>query len=356
MFRPLSAVKYLALVIYFVVAFVFKRIKEITPKSFFRNKIVKFYRNIFRILKSNKRKRQEIFSYAYYIFFIGILLYILRWMIIEVFRSNFSKYFTSILLVLCSLIILIVVEVVRQRTDGKKGLIHHYYSFTLLILILFASSKLWINLLAGIVLVVGLFVLFPKIYEEWRTPNWHILHLIFLIMSVLIIGLFFVQGLYGEKVGSITLQDCYTGKHDSSFSMNCSTDDNALIANHITFCELSPLLREASWVLNFTYQNGSRDNQSLGDVVEQLGHFSFVPPINVKNVNFQFYGMDSNDEVRCLDTAWEVYFPDYEEYKGNREKFVAYLFGLVGITLFSVPKLMINIKKISEWKNKRKKK
>jgi hypothetical protein len=63
---------------------------------------------------------------------------------------------------------------------------------------------------------------------------------------------------------------------------------------------------------------------------------SFLPPDKVKGVHFVITGENGS----CMDITWPVYFKSYEEYKQDKERFIAYLFALLALVFITIPPMV----------------
>ncbi|MCK5040189.1 MAG: hypothetical protein KAR87_04435, partial [Candidatus Aenigmarchaeota archaeon] len=79
---------------------------------------------------------------------------------------------------------------------------------------------------------------------------------------------------------------------------------------------------------------------------------SFFPPKeqNVQRILFKFEGYDEHNHLRKLGVLKPFTFMTEEDKTKKIKDFVAYFLGLIAIVLFSIPNMMINLKKLYDEK------
>lgn len=126
----------------------------------------------------------------------------------------------------------------------------------------------------------------------------------------------------------------------SKGEMSCISQKGTSLVNEKLYCKLNPELNDASGNVTFDFKNGTTDTVIMQDL-------SFVAPPNVKHVVFRIIGIDSQGKKRFFSVGGDYRFLDETESQ-TRTKASTYILALLAIVFFSIPSMMVNMKKLCE--------
>lgn len=195
-------------------------------------------------------------------------------------------------------------------------------------------TKIGFVVISLIYLVVYTVLLYYKFSKE-KKFNWWKINTFCIMVLLLIVGLMFIQSTLGQKKLDLVLRE-YGNDKKVLGNIQCTDNNNDLIVGNTVFCQMQPILTNISAYINFTLDNNSIISQNFSNL-------RFIPPNNVKSIYLQING-DSEGKHMQLHIGYAVKFLDKDENEKRKEKFTAYILGLFGVILFSVPSMMVNLK------------
>lgn len=301
--------------------------------------------------KMDKDKVREMILYGFFVIFLFSLIYLSAVFIKISLPNNFDINNLNFLFLIFVIIVVFLIEILSAMSNHYSGLYQYvvllFLFFILLLNILGIKSFIFI-----MILCIGyVFVSLPQIYDSWQKPKWRVLWTIFIMVIFIIFGICFIDSLYGYHPTTIHFNNCSNTSQRSGYTMNCTskTENQELIAEYRTGCMLNDTtLSNLSGFVNFGMPNGDKKPENFSDGIE------FTPPRDAIDTYFRINASCGVNCTLCMDSGivsfdknFKVLFPSLEDKKSDREKYVAYLIGLLGIILFSVPVFMKNIKDLS---------
>lgn len=196
---------------------------------------------------------------------------------------------------------------------------------------------------------IALFLLLlPWLHRNWSHPEWWTLSTIFVIVTIFPLGLSVIDGIYGVP-NTISLNE--TDYKNISIkipesNITCKDINGTLIVNNTIYCRINPPLENVTAYARFLFSNGSSS------------------PIRMDNLTFNIQeknessGLEPNGTINgersiCTSAEGTVKSTAEQAYYEQKDKFVSYLFGLVGLLIFSVPILITYIHQIFEFDNRK---
>lgn len=178
----------------------------------------------------------------------------------------------------------------------------------------------------------------------WKPIKKKFLLCILLILMLLTIGLLFINSYTGEKKMEGQLLDC-NNKSNVLGEIKCTDEQGHVIAGYPVFCNFEKIKLKNlpnSGRFNFLSLNSSESSVISFDINTYINQSSSITiPYDLAS----FYFRLENDNL-CLFTGTQIIrYPNYEEFKLDKDRFMGLTFALLVFCLLSVP---IIIKNFSE--------
>ncbi len=169
---------------------------------------------------------------------------------------------------------------------------------------------------------------------------------IFFILLTIAFGLSFINLLTGEKRIDFPLNNCYDN-YKRVGEINCYDLLNHVIVGNKVSCRIKIINNDIALpdkgTVKFTFLNG---NEKLVEIF-QNDDYSFVVPKDIGITYFEF-----KDNRTCLSVSSSSRYPDYAEYKEDKNNFMYLFLALFGFCFISVP---IIVKNFYQFKDEKKK-
>ena len=297
--------------------------------------------------KSKKNKWEENCYIALPIFFIFLSLifgaYIASSSVIS---KNFVSYqwkqFLAIpiaILLLIMILLLALIMFYLNKTIPNSTYIILLY---LIVIILFRIFK--VNMSSPYFFYLSfiiLFWLYCSIEDKIKINLW-ILFTVIGILSLYIIGMYFIDAYTGEQKLNLPLNNCSNTAHQRLGEIKCKGLDGHVIVNEEVQCDIKSKYNISEGIVRFTFSNGTMLSKKL------IKPIKFIIPKNMIRIYFKFDASDKKNNTICLDTASTIRYPTYSEFKENKIRFIKYMLSLFGFALLSIPLLVKTIKELSQ--------
>lgn len=257
-----------------------------------------------------------------------------------------------IFVLFCDVVFLLVVPFLKINLNERAKRIKFIFFLPVSILILFLIFKYLISP-SPLAFVISAFILSYKFYDTFSSLALYFSKLkkylwgVFtgcLIIFFLLLG-FYVISLEFQYL-SLKLSDMTnTNLILNVGEISCKSSKGTALTNEKLYCKMSPKLDYLSATAIFIFTDGT---------IEQLNanNLSFVAPANVKQFGFDnITGIDNQGKTRSLTSEFKDYpFLDETESQ-TRKRASAYILALLGVVFFSIPSMMVNLKKLCEPNN-----
>ncbi len=192
----------------------------------------------------------------------------------------------------------------------------------------------------------------PRVINSWKAPiKPMVLFVVVLSLLVLTIGLTFISNNYELNPSLMTELDwCDNFSPSATYWLNCGTPSNRVVAERVLYCNLLPwgitnvsaetsILTSEGFVLGNLNESSSNVEIFIGDHNPDFSFFSFE---STEVISFKITGIQGNEPV-CLEKNLAYEFMSEEDLQDSKQNFVTYLFALMFITLFTIPKFVIEV-------------
>ncbi len=253
----------------------------------------------------------------------------------NLFKRPPSHYIPILLVVLALLIILLIgasLLVVFLYIIGKSIVDVFYrnfgeYNTRLYTGLIFASL-----LYASVVLFTFLLFLLGKLDKK---KKWF-----YICAGVMIFA--FIFGIFGidTAIGNRPLELNLFYKNNSiAGKISCLGDSGIVLTNERAICSLEDInLSNVSIEIKLFYNNSLINFTLFED--------QFIAPEDVKYVGFRVIGLNNQNKQVELTAGYPYKFLTEGELKENREKFLAYILGLLAIIFITIPSAVVNFREL----------
>lgn len=210
----------------------------------------------------------------------------------------------------------------------------------------FTYTQLIASITYSIVLIIFSYftIIIYDSATKTETNKWIYWTVIFIIIFVLL-GFVFINAEFGVQPLTFRLRE--VGHIENVLgNITCRGINPQVLAGERAICNVEPQLKIISAELITT------DAKGEGSQIDILGkeRTNFTAPIGNVKLQFNIAGFDSKGNKQFLSTTSSYTFLTKEEYDKRREKLLTYLLGLFFVALFSIPAMMVNLKKLRELK------
>lgn len=123
-------------------------------------------------------------------------------------------------------------------------------------------------------------------------------------------------------------------------NIECKTSSDRFIAEELVKCKITDSLKFLSGNVNFTRFGMHVDSRPIQNL-------TFRPPGGSDYIHLSLLVLNKTDDVELnVSVKNPMNFPTVEEDEERLQKTLKYIYGLVIVVLFSVPTLMINLRKL----------
>lgn len=208
----------------------------------------------------------------------------------------------------------------------------------------FTYTQLIASITYSIVLIIFSYftIIIYDSVTKTETNKWFYWTVILIIIFILL-GFVFVNAEFGVQPLTFRLREA--GHIENVLgNITCRGLNPQILAGERAICSVEPQLKIISAELITT------DAKGEGSQIDILGkeRMNFTAPIGNIKLQFNIDGFDSKGNKQFLSTTSVYDFLTKEEYDKRREKLLTYLLGLFFIALFSIPAMMVNLKKLRE--------
>ncbi len=185
-----------------------------------------------------------------------------------------------------------------------------------------------------------LFFLFSGIeYLKRKVNKWFLLAICLMIFA-LGTGFGFLYDFLGRSSLSSVLRD---RNNKIVGTLKCVDNTGMFLAGSLVTCVPEPNLCNFTANITFTFLNGSSFTETHENEI------SFIAPYRVRRIYFSLSGYDENGTLREMSVGRDFSFLSEEENRERKDKLIAYLIGLFGVVLISIPNMMLNLKRLWEY-------
>ncbi len=298
-----------------------------------------------------KKHLKESLLFVFLMFTTSIFAYNFFYLMRKVIERDYKATSFYLVFLIVSLAVIIIIYLLYSILEKRY---FHYVAAPIVFIILFRIRQLTFveNYLKiyylFLVLVFVSFVILLTV--NWIPINWWTISTIFIISSLLFLGGYFINALYGEKTIDWNLRNCSDDVIFGKESIKCKSK-SGIIANYLVDCAIQSNLTNIKEEVYIEYINGTPDI-----LLFEGKAFKFVIPEELARLEFKIHGLNENNKSICGREFQNVRYPTYQEYVGNREKFITYLIGLIVFAFSSVPFIVYHIQEIIKNTSLKKKK
>ncbi|MFA5992441.1 MAG: hypothetical protein WC796_01910 [Candidatus Pacearchaeota archaeon] len=320
----------------YYIIIIFKKIKKIL--SVLKRHLVIAIKNINLYFKDYPFEK---YIFAIVLFLISLFSFFLYLILKGILSTNFGDITWFPLKTVVYIIVLFnLVFLVLPLIYKYQNIFIQYFLFPAITFIVFflrstdiiGDFSLFIIIL--IILVLHLIFL-KKVWTPVNKRNKRLLISIFLIILLLNIGSVFINIYTGERRMDFDLTNCY-GNHEKLGEIKCADLNNHVISGNKVYCKFQNMIIESfpgEGKVNFTFADGS----SKTEKIYSNESYSFIVPFNLSYISFEF-----RDNNTCFSVGWPIRYPNYEEFKTEKNSFMYLTLALLGFCLLSVPIIVKN--------------
>lgn len=210
------------------------------------------------------------------------------------------------------------------------------------------TKEIVFNLLQSIIIYLSLSILLYLLIISLFKITFYSNKSLFIIciltsIFILLVGLFAIELIVGVPNLNSVLRD----SNDVSKivgSIDCEDDSNEFLDEGVVNCKIKKpiLLAKESTILLFS-------KGTLLDNISDSLTFNASPEID--RIEFYIKGIDIDNVVINLEVGRNFKFVSPEQVVKNKDKRLAYVFGLLGIVLFSIPVAFLTLRDLYMGKN-----
>ncbi len=239
----------------------------------------------------------------------------------------------------CRRILLTVGLVLFLFLISHKNLFGFYTFIIEVISINFRDGSLFVGVIfASLIVLAIVYAVLNLIYKiNHRNPNYWVWGMFGGMIFFFLLGLVFLQTTFGVQTLNLKIWD----KEGNIVGiLNCDSDDHRLLVGSEIRCKLVDYpLSNSNSTFWFKQRNGSTIE------IWNPG-FKFIAPVDVVKMKATIEATTIQNKTIVLESGAPYTFLTIEEDKQRQEKFIVMFLGLLGLVIFTVPSLVINLRKI----------
>lgn len=207
----------------------------------------------------------------------------------------------------------------------------------------FLTSNVLISILVSTVVDVAIlesYVILKGVTKPKKTMNiWFLITVLLMILSFTV-GLGFIADYLGKSSLDLVL---YEGDLRSRVgNITCIDSSGTLIVDNAVTCNFLPKLHNFTANTTFNFINGTSFTETTNNTI------TFNALSDVKRIGFLIVGFDENNSFRKFEVSNDFTFYTKDDIVSRNEKRLIYFLGLLGIVAFSIPSMMVNLRKLYE--------
>lgn len=256
--------------------------------------------------------------------------------ITESFWTSEVKFNLALLLILVALSVVIIYLIPLAFKLWLKSVQN-------LLGIPFALTTLALIFSTIIAIIIWMFYTIVKYCQQKPRNSW-----LFWTISISLIFLFSgslgIEALLGYSSGDSVLRDIETGKERGELKCTGFTREKVPL-NKTNTCKIDiDNIASHKTIVQFSGQI----NETLRYIFNESDKIEFPIPKGTENIQFKIELSTTEGEKYTLATGRDFKELSDEQIERNKERRVVYFLALLGIILFSVPRMMLDLKELAE--------
>lgn len=224
--------------------------------------------------------------------------------------------------------------VIRTVLFPKEKYIEAYMLLWGIILIYYYTSGWWPKIIATIVAIP---LAGPHIVANWKSIGYEWVAILLLASLTLVLGIELLNAVYGVQTTlpiNGTPEKCLSLENNKSYELRCNSYLQKPIAGHSIKCGPIPEIQNLTGKVDLYNKTGETTTTDINK--------GFITSEEIVSIYVYATGFIDNKRA-CFTFSSPVTFISAEEFKKNKESFTIYLIGLINITMFIIPKTVIEI-------------
>ncbi|MCW8966665.1 MAG: hypothetical protein OQK82_08285 [Candidatus Pacearchaeota archaeon] len=293
----------------------------------------------FRLNEEEKKTNSNRINFMVLAFAISFLIWILYDSSKIIFQGIDNNLRIGVLMIgLIGYFILLICSFANMHNSKGNKIIAVFVWF--LFIIHFLSNHIgdFYGDLATLALGISAFLIPILIKKKWKNMNLKFYITILVMLFVFWGGLLLIDNLYGNQDKNIDLLLNINGNSSNRYfgngTITCSNPYTDIYVNSSVTCSVYPNSEIISANITFVSVIGNFEKIPLDNM-------TFVLPYEISSISFEL-GLIKNNETYYVTTSndYKNIFTSYKDSIERDEKFMLYLFVLLGIVFFSIPSMM----------------